>query len=146
MRYLALDIGEKRVGLAVSDASGRMASPLRVLSHAEVFSLAPPFRQLLEDYQPEMLVVGLPLSMDGRENSQAALVREQAEKIATAAGLPLRFVDERLSSAEARRVLRAGGLDARGMRGKTDKIAASLFLQAYLDGGCAVDRKTDEPI
>ena len=124
MRTLALDIGEVRVGLAVSDSAGKIATPLKVL---------PEFRRIVEDWEIERLVSGLPMTMAGEEGPQAASIREKAQKIAKACGLPLFFCDERLSSREAKRILREEGLDERAMRGKVDMIAASLFLQVWLD-------------
>ncbi|HBG3382941.1 TPA: Holliday junction resolvase RuvX, partial [Clostridioides difficile] len=81
----------------------------------------------------ELLVCGRPMTLAGEEGPQAARVREQAERVAAACGLPLEFEDERLSSAEAKRILREQGLSERAMRGKVDMVAASLFLQAWLD-------------
>ena len=91
------------------------------------------FRRVLEDWEPELLVCGRPMTLAGEEGPQAARVREQAERVAAACGLPLEFEDERLSSAEAKRILREQGLSERAMRGKVDMVAASLFLQAWLD-------------
>ena len=98
---MALDIGEKRVGIAVSDATGRIASPVKVLPASEVIGMARPFRMLLEDYEPEILVCGRPMTLAGEEGPQAARVMEQARAIGRAAGLPVAFADERLSSTEA---------------------------------------------
>ena len=133
MRILALDIGRKRTGIAVSDATGSVASPVKVLPSEEVFSSARSFRRILEDYEPELLVAGLPVSLDGSVNEHAGWVREMAEKVAEAAALPLELADERLSSAEAKRAMREQGMSERDMRGKLDMVAASLFLQSYLD-------------
>lgn len=133
MRAVALDIGEVRCGIAATDASGTLASPVCVLPAREVLEGAPSWRRVLEDHEPEVLVCGLPRTLAGEEGPQAARVREQAERIATACGLPLEFEDERLSSAEAKRILREQGLSERAMRGKVDMVAASLFLQAWLD-------------
>lgn len=133
MRVLALDIGEVRVGVAVSDPAGRVASPVCVLPAQEVLAHAATFRRVLEDWEPEFLVCGRPMTLAGEEGPQAARVREQAERVAAACGLPLEFEDERLSSAEAKRILREQGLSERAMRGKVDMVAASLFLQAWLD-------------
>ena len=130
---MALDIGEKRVGIAVSDATGRIASPVKVLPAPEVIGMARPFRMLLEDYEPEILVCGRPMTLAGEEGPQAARVMEQARAIGRAAGLPVAFADERLSSAEAKRILREQGLNERSMRGKVDMVAASVFLQTWLD-------------
>ena len=129
MVALALDIGETRIGIAVSDRSGRVASPVKVLPAAEVIGLAKSFLYIVEDYEPDVLVSGRPMTMAGERGPQAA----QAQKIADALDLPLYFEDERLSSAEAKRILREQGLSEKQMRGKVDMIAASLFLQSWLD-------------
>ena len=133
MRAVGLDIGKVRVGVAVSDAMGIMASPLCVLPAAEVLAGAKTWRRVLEDYEPDCLVCGLPKTMAGEEGPQAAHVREVATRIAAACGVPLEFADERLSSVEAKRILREQGLNERRMRGKVDMVAASLFLQTWLD-------------
>ncbi len=133
MRVLALDIGEVRVGVAVSDPSARIASPVCVLPAAEVLAHAVTFRRVLEDWEPELLVCGRPKTMAGEDGPQAERIMAQAKKIADACGLPLEFADERLSSSEAKRILREQGLNERSMRGKVDMVAASLFLQSWLD-------------
>ena len=133
MRALALDIGEVRIGVAVSDPAGRVASPVCVLPAAEVLAHAVTFRRVLEDWEPELLVCGLPRTLAGEEGPQAGRIKEQAQRIAASCGIPLEFADERLSSAEAKRILRAQGLTERAMRGKVDMVAASLFLQSWLD-------------
>jgi putative Holliday junction resolvase len=133
MRILALDIGEKRCGLAISDASGAVASPLTVLEAKAVLSCAPAFQRILQDHEPQMLLCGLPLSMSGEPGPQAQRIQQQAQELAQRIGLPLKFSDERLSSAQAKRALRQSGHNERSMRGKVDMIAATLFLQSYLD-------------
>ena len=133
MRILALDIGQARVGIAVSDPGERVASPVCVLPASEVLGNAKPFRRVLEDWEPELLLCGLPYTMAGEEGPQAARIRAVAQKISAACSLPCEFADERLSSREAKRSLREKGLSEREMRGKIDMIAASLFLQAWLD-------------
>lgn len=133
MRALALDIGEVRIGIAASDASGRVASPVKVLPAAEVLGHSRTFRRILEDYEPDVLVCGRPQTMSGEDGPQAERIMAQARQIADACGLPLEFADERLSSSEAKRILREQGLREKQMRGKVDMIAASLFLQAWLD-------------
>ena len=119
MIALALDLGEARVGIAVSDATGTLAMPVKVLPAQEVLGNARSFRYIIEDYEPDV--------------PQAQRVIEAAKKIARATGLPLEFIDERLSSREAKRILREQGLSEREMRGKVDSVAASLFLQTWLD-------------
>lgn len=130
---LALDIGEVRVGIAVSDASGSVAMPVKVLPAQEVLSCARTFRLLIEDYEPDVLVCGLPQTLAGEEGPQAARIRAAAERVSRVTNLPVAFTDERLSSREAKRILREQGLTERSMRGKVDMVAASLFLQTWLD-------------
>ncbi len=140
MRILALDIGQTRIGVAVSDPRETVATPVCVLPANEVLSGAKSWRRVLEDWEPDMLLSGLPYTMAGEEGPQAAKIREQATSIAAACDLPLSFADERLSSREAKRSLRESGLSEREMRGKVDMIAASVFLQAWLDARHAGER------
>ena len=121
------------MGIAVSDASGAVASPVTVLPAQEVLQHARPFRRVLEDYEPELLVCGRPKTLAGEDGPQAERIMLQAHQIADTCGLPLEFADERLSSREAKRILREEGMNERAMRGKVDMVAASLFLQAWLD-------------
>ena len=137
MRVLALDIGEKRVGIAVSDPDERVASPVCVLSTSEVEAQARSWRNVLEDWEPELLLCGLPYTLAGEEGPQAQRIRQMAAQIGASANLPVEFADERLSSAEAKRSLREKGLTEKAMRGKVDMIAASLFLQSWLDARIA---------
>ena len=130
---MALDIGKVRCGIAISDPQERVATPLCVLPTEEVRSNAPSFRRLCEDWEPELIVSGLPLTLSGQKGPQAQSIRELAQQVAAALSLPLEFSDERLSSAEAKRVLREEGMSERDMRGKVDMVAASLFLQSWLD-------------
>ena len=133
MRILALDIGAVRVGVAVCDPAERVASPVCVLSSDEVRAGAKSFKRLLEDWEPELLLCGLPYTMAGEEGPQAQSIRQFAAQVAKHSGLPVEFTDERLSSSQAKRSLREKGLSEKEMRGKVDMIAASLFLQAWLD-------------
>lgn len=152
MRVVALDIGDVRCGIAATDASGTLASPVKVLPMQEVLSRAPSWRRILEDYEPELLLCGLPRSLSGEENAQTAHVRELAQQVAASSGIPLEFADERLSSAEAKRILHEKGLSEREMRGQVDMIAASLMLESWLDArareaegsACVAKAATDE--
>lgn len=133
MRIMALDIGEVRVGIAISDPGERVASPICVLPTNEVLGNARSFRMAIEDWEPELLLCGLPYTLAGEEGPQAERIRKAAAQISAACGIPHEFTDERLSSQEAKRSLREKGYDERAMRGKIDMIAASLFLQSWLD-------------
>lgn len=133
MIALALDIGGARTGIAVSDRTGSVAIPLKVLPAAEVEQVSRSFRYILEDHEPDIIVCGLPQTMAGEEGTQAERIRAIAVKIGARTGLPVEFIDERLSSREAKRILREQGLNEKQMRGKVDMISASLFLQVWLD-------------
>lgn len=133
MRIMALDIGEVRCGIAISDPREQVATPVCVMPTREVEQNAAPFRSLIQDWEPDMLLAGMPLTLSGEAGPQAQHIRHVAQTIAQSQHLPLEFCDERLSSQEAKRILRAQGLSERDMRGKVDMIAASLFLQSWLD-------------
>ncbi len=133
MRIMALDIGKVRCGIAISDPDEKVASPLCVLPTQEVEQNAPSFRRLMEDWEPDLLLSGLPYTLSGEEGPQAVSIKATAQKVAKSTGLPLEFADERLSSSEAKRSLREKGLSEKEMRGKIDMIAASIFLQTWLD-------------
>lgn len=130
---MALDIGAVRVGIAISDPGERVASPVTVLPSAEVKTCAKSFMRVLEDWEPELLVSGLPYTLSGEEGPQAARIRAFAAEVSKRTGIPVEFSDERLSSTEAKRSLREKGMSEREMRGKIDMIAASIFLQSWLD-------------
>ena len=137
MRIMALDIGATRTGIAISDPTERVASPVCVLPTSQILANSPAWRRTLEDWEPELLVCGLPYTLSGQEGPQAASLRKRAQDIASAAGIPLQFADERLSSVAAKRILREKGLTERDMRGKVDMIAASIFLETWLDARAA---------
>lgn len=133
MRALGLDIGSVRIGVAVSDPSGRVASPITVLDARALAGDLRPFLRLVEDYETECLVVGLPLTLSGDEGPQAASVRAAADRLAAAADIPIVYTDERLSSEEARRSMASSGMSEKEQRGAVDKVAAAIILQGWLD-------------
>lgn len=139
MRVLALDIGEKRTGIAVSDPQMRVAMPVCVLPSQEVAQCARTFQDVLGDWEPELLLCGLPRTLSGEEGPQAKRIRQAAADISNSSGIEHVFCDERLSSREAKQSLRDMGYDERKMRGKVDMIAASLFLQSWLDAQAAAN-------
>ncbi len=132
MRVLGLDLGERRVGVAVSDPQGRVATPLKVLD-ARIVSDPKPLKRLVEDYEVELVVVGLPLSLDGSEGPQAKRVRSMGTRLAQLIDIPFRYYDERLSSTEAKRVMAEANVSDRAKRGSVDMVAAAVFLQSFLD-------------
>jgi putative Holliday junction resolvase len=131
-RIVGLDPGTVRIGVAVSDPLQVTAQPHGTLDADERFESQ--LRALVEEVEPELIVIGLPLGLDGREGSAAEGARELAERVAAATGLPVEMHDERFSTVTAERVLLAAGVRRRRRRERRDRVAAAVFLQAYLDG------------
>jgi putative Holliday junction resolvase len=133
---MGIDFGEKRIGLAVSDPTNTVATPLETLVRRA--GKRPPYRamgELAEEHEVGQLVIGLPLGLDGEENEWCAEVRAMADRLASATGLPVAWVDERMTSVRAERAVRSSGLSRskREERGRVDAAAAQLILQAWLD-------------
>jgi len=133
VRVLALDIGEKRIGVAVSDPSGSVATPVKVLATQAVLGDSRILATLTADYEVARVVVGLPLSMDGTEGKQAAEVRRIGGLLGKSLSVPFEYFDERLSSSAAKRAMTEAGVSDKAKRGSVDMVAAALFLQSYLD-------------
>jgi putative Holliday junction resolvase len=130
-KLLGLDIGERRVGVAVSDDTGVIASPLRIVDVVREGTGA--LAALASEQRVEGVVVGLPTSMSGQDGYQAREVRAAAAELAQMIDVPILFWDERLTSAIADRMLERSGVRQRDRRGKLDAIAAAVMLQSYLD-------------
>lgn len=134
MRALGLDLGAKRIGVALSDSDGALATPYEVLArsgdrprdHRRIAALA-------EEAGARCLVVGLPLSLDGSTGPAAAAALAEAEELAAECGLPVEMWDERLTTVTADRALIAQNLKAPARRKVVDKLAAAIMLQAWLD-------------
>lgn len=135
-RLLGVDHGSVRIGLAVSDAERRLASPLTVYTRRSRESDAVFFCALVEAEEIGGLVVGLPMHCDGREGQQAQASRVFGAWLAEATGLPLHFWDERFSTVEAESALWQAGLTHKKRKRRRDCVAAQILLQEYLDAGC----------
>jgi putative holliday junction resolvase len=133
MRRIALDIGARRIGVAVSDPSGSVATPLTVLDARLLERDRRPLIRIVEDYEPGEIIVGLPLTLAGDEGPQAALVKVTVRRLIEPLGIPVVYHDERLTSGQAERSMAEAGADSRARRGAVDQVAASLLLQGYLD-------------
>jgi len=136
MRVLGIDFGERRVGVAVSDPTGTLASPLPTLKRRA--GKRPPLaalEALAAEHGVGALVVGLPLTPSGEESDWTRTVREVGEALARRTGLPVHFVDERFTSVQAQRAVRGIGLPRRKReeKGRVDAAAAVLILQSWLD-------------
>jgi len=135
VRVLALDLGERRVGVAVSDATGTLASPRATLIRsgdraADHRAVA----RLVAEEEVELVVVGWPRNMDGSEGPAARAAAAEAAVLAGLLGVPVELSDERLSTVSAARALQAAGHDSRAQRLTIDQAAAAVILQAWLDG------------
>jgi putative Holliday junction resolvase len=129
---MGLDVGERRIGVAVSDPLGKTAQPLATIQRDE--TVVDQVLGLVRESGAERLVVGLPLLMDGSEGEQARLVREFARTLAPTLDVPIYFVDERLTTREAEAVLSRGGVKRGQRKEASDRVAAALILRAYMDG------------
>jgi putative Holliday junction resolvase len=134
MRIAALDVGDARVGVAISDELGLTTRGLGVVRRKGGVQDLDAIARLLEPYEPARLVVGLPFNMDGSEGPQAVKVRRFAERIAAHTSLPVDFWDERLTTVEAESVMRETGVARRKRRGQVDQVAAAGILRSYLAG------------
>ena len=135
VRALGIDPGSKRIGIAVSDRSGTIASPLTVLQRSR--SRQHDLQQiaaLVRDEEAEVVVVGLPLNMDGSHGRAAQLAIDEARRLATVVGVPVEMHDERRTTVSADRSMLEAGLDAPARRQRVDKVAAAIMLQSWLDG------------
>jgi putative Holliday junction resolvase len=133
-RILAVDWGEVRIGLAISDESQTLASPLETLSRrrGKRFPLHR-FLELAAEHHAVGLLVGLPLSPDGNEKESASAARKMGEMLAERTKLPLELWDERMSSARALAAIREQGGTTQGRKGDVDALAAAVLLQHFLD-------------
>ena len=132
MRVLAIDYGRRRVGLALSDPGGIVASPLEVLDRRERKDWFAVILQRIVDLQVVHLVVGLPRNMDGTYGEAAQACQKFADELKERSGLPVSMIDERLTSTAAHASLREGGTRAKDAKGRVDAVAASLLLQIFL--------------
>jgi len=133
-RYLGIDYGTKRIGLAVGDPPSAPPAPLTTLaSRGNVEDDARAVLGVAVQYDIAEFVVGLPLNMDDSEGPQATLTRRFGDALARAAGLPVHYVDERLSSFAAEELLRPAELTRAKKKARADRVAAQVILQTFLD-------------
>ncbi len=133
MRAAGIDLGEVRVGLAVSDELGMMAHPRPALDGRNPKALLAELTRIRDEEGIDRFIVGLPLDMRGTEGRAANKARRFAEALAHATGCEVELVDERLTTVEATRRLREAGLNAKRGRAHVDSASAAVLLQAWLD-------------
>ncbi|MDP2290168.1 MAG: Holliday junction resolvase RuvX [Actinomycetota bacterium] len=138
MRALGIDLGSKRIGIAVSDRTGTIASPLVVLQRSgSVRRDHEAIRALVVEEEAEMLVVGLPLNMNGTSGPAAKAAVAEAQALATVVGVPVITFDERRTTVTADRALIEARIGAQARRKLVDKVAAAVLLQTWLDSRAA---------
>jgi len=133
-RLLALDWGERRIGLALSDELQLFSSPLATVTRRDGKRFPMPvLLGHVEAHHPVGIVVGLPLTLEGEEGESAGFARQLGTLMAQRSRLPVVYWDERMSTARALRVIREQGGHTRGRKDEVDALAASVLLQAFLD-------------
>lgn len=133
MRVLAIDPGKKRVGIALSDPTGTLASPLVTLEGREPEKLLTEIVGLVQEHGVHRVLVGHPKNMDGSIGPAAKAAQRLARALEERLAVPVELVDERLSSSQARVAMREAGTNAKKAREKVDQMAAVVVLQAYLE-------------
>jgi putative holliday junction resolvase len=135
LRSLGLDVGDRRIGIAISDPLGMLARPLSVLERTEDSADIQTILKLVEEQQVAAIIVGLPFSKDGSIGAQAEKVQQLAEKLRSASSVPMEYRDERLTTVDAKNILESNGRKKERFvkKGAYDAAAAALILQSYLN-------------
>ena len=132
-RVLALDLGKRRIGLALSDELGVTAQGLETLERTNIREDLARLGQLAAEKNVALILMGNPLHMSGREGRQAEYAHDFGERLRKTTGLPVEFWDERLTTVEAQRVLRGSGISIQKRAKAVDRLAAVILLESYLD-------------
>jgi putative Holliday junction resolvase len=132
-RVIALDLGKRRIGLAVSDGLGITAQGLPTLQRTNNREDLEHLAQIVNEYEVKHILMGNPLHMSGRQSRQAEYTKEFAERLAKRTGLEVVYWDERLTSVAAERVLRESGISIEKRAKAVDQLAAVILLESYLD-------------
>lgn len=132
-RALGLDLGTRRIGVALTDDERTLATPLEVVDRADIDAAHRRIRQLVEDWGISVVVVGLPLHLSGATGRSVEFVESEIERLGDTIDVPLVTYDERLSTVTADRTLAEQGLDSRSRRHVVDMVAAAVILQGWID-------------
>ncbi len=132
-RILALDLGKKRIGLALSDPLGITAQGLPTLQRTRIREDLAALARLIEEHDVKLLLLGHPLHMSGHESRQSGYTREFGERLGEYTGVEVRLWDERLTTVEAERVLRSSGISIEKRARAVDRLAAQILLESFLD-------------
>ncbi len=133
MRIMALDVGDKRIGVALSDPLEMLASPLTIIKRLNKASDVQNILNLVNEHKAGRLIIGLPLSLSGETGIQAQKVKAFADSLAAALTIPLEMVDERFSTVTAREYMRETGKKEGRFKKHDDAVAAAVILQSFLD-------------
>ena len=134
MRVLGLDLGGKRIGIAISDNDGKVATPLQVLIRSK--NTREDYKKiddLVSEWEAEFVVVGMPFSLNGNKGPAAKAVEKEVEELSSVLSVPVDVHDERLTTVIAAQELSSQGLDSKKQRKVIDQVAASVILQSWLD-------------
>jgi putative Holliday junction resolvase len=134
-RILALDLGKKRIGMALSDPLGLTAQGLPTLQRVNLRTDLDAIDEIAARNDVDLILMGLPLHMDGRESRQSAYTRDFGERLTARTSRLIRYWDERMTSIEAGRVLRESGISIEKRAKAVDRLAAQILLESYLDAG-----------
>lgn len=137
MRILGLDYGSKTVGVAMTDVLGMTVQPYKTIQRERESKLRQTLSEIaeiVEQYQIEKIVMGLPLNMDDTEGDRASKTRDFAEKLKLRVAVPIEFTDERLTTMEAEEILDQSGIPRSEQKKVIDQVAAQLILEQYLRG------------
>jgi putative Holliday junction resolvase len=139
-RFIAIDHGTKRIGLAFGDDEAKIAMPITTVAACKnAADTLAAILKVAKEYEPDEYIVGLPINMDCSEGPQAKLTRSFGQKLAHATRCPVHFVDERLSSKAARGMLAPAELTRKKLKARVDRVAAQVILQCFLDGQLTID-------
>jgi putative Holliday junction resolvase len=132
-RYLGIDLGEKRVGLAVSDPTLTIAQPLKTIPYKKFKTLISDLKEVIKSYSISKIIVGLPITMKGTYSQKTHDTVAMVEKIQNVLSIPIEMFDERLTTVQAHQTIHQMGKKPSRVRDKVDQLAAVHLLQNYLD-------------
>ena len=135
-RILAIDPGDARIGLAISDRDRRIASPLANYTRRSLEEDGRYLLKMIAEEEAQLLVIGLPIHLNGQEGDRARKARRFGEWLKEKCNLPCVYFDERFSTREAESALWSAGLTHKKRKARRDQIAAQILLQSYLEAGC----------
>jgi len=133
IRIIGLDVGEKRIGVSLSDPLGITAQGLTVLVAKDSLEAMKRIKEIINEHEAQQIVVGLPLNMDGSQGPQAKRIIEFCDYLKEEISIPLKLWDERLTTLEVERIMIKADVTRKKRKKNIDKLAAQVILQSYLD-------------